>query len=103
MVISKSIIPAKPAASPIPLLVFSHVSARLSLLHLDRFPKDGQVSLKRCFNSSLTIERHEAESARPPCVLIHHECGIDNPAVLHKVFLEVLLGRLLANASNEDF
>jgi hypothetical protein len=94
-----------PAAGPAPargVLLVAEIAARLGLLDLDRLAVDFEVGREAGVAAGLALERDEAEAARAARVLVHHEGGVDDAPELGKVLAELVVGRLLADAADED-
>lgn len=49
------------------------------------------------------VNSHESESSRPPCLVVLHNHTVDDFTVAAEVSLQAVLGRLPAEASDEEF
>jgi hypothetical protein len=106
VVASKTFVSPKfsPPTTSTKVIFFTHLTSRLSTLDLDGLAENLQrVELQALLHGRVTVERDKSEASRSAGVLVHHQRCVDDPTELCEESLEIFLGCLLADTTNEDF
>lgn len=84
------------------LFLFAKVASGLCSFNLNGLAMNLKGHTDAGFHACLAFEGHEPEPPWSPCVLVHHERGVNNSAELSKVISKFLVCRLLADTTNKD-
>lgn len=84
-------------------IVVTHVASRLCTLDFDGLAENLERLTECGIDSSIAIKGDEAEATWAARLLVHHQRCIHDSAELLKELCKVLLSRLLADTTDEDF
>jgi hypothetical protein len=83
-------------------VVVAHVASGLGALDLDGLAENLERLAKSGIDSGVAVKGDESETTRTSGLLVHHQCGIDNPTELLEELGKVFLSRFLADTTDKN-